>query len=325
MAYPMYGASARKGLGDDAMDAALNRWLSVAGVPYTGTATTADALNALTALDIQIANGSVDAIWQGLASSDPQIRGIATAYGQRLDDAPVLNAVLAGTIGNPMLQAIGRPPMEQWQPWRNARINDALGAMFILGYGSVGRISDDGLVTWLDGTAWPGGSVFAPTFDASALTKAAQAQAMQQGVNAEQAQTVGTVPTQNQQIAEAAVASAAAQPAAGWRKMVWNGTNGWLAPDGLFYGGNTPWRNYTPGTGTSLNQPQGGGVPSSGEVPESFRPFGGTPSSVIRLLPTNQTGTATPTPPSGSAIAPWMIGGVIAVGIVLAMTRKKKR
>ena len=358
MAYPMYGASARRGLGYEqsgdftawssryaqrygvvpdtiaqsgpstdviAFDFYRRAFEDVAGIPYVGSATTPDAMKQTLDIDTRIANGDESAILDGWRSDDTQLRNIAIAYGDRLSAydprasqsraAWWVRQVLAQKMtmdefarltGYPITQdaLYNQSVRDQFQKDVYATLNAANPDQWQYPIRFVGK--SDGSLDVVGIPTTGGGSeiVITNSTDSDALAKIA---AWWEQFKRDQTQLKNraiALPRLDEVVVEDSVSPS------GWRQGSLSGRTGWFAPDGLFYDGDTPWRDYTPGTGRSINAvvaptptPQSLPTEVPPMLPEGVRPQPVLTSVGPTIVPTP---TTTPTPkPTVSTPKAW--------------------
>lgn len=252
-------------LGDAASDFATAKqyWESRAGIPYTGNATTAEALMASAATMIRIANGDMAATFAALGDVDPAVRTVADAYVRRFFDyqRPQMVAMaIRGDITPEQWQQYTGRPLNEDPEWRRVRENDVAAALFrILGAGAGSRQGTAG--NWGVGFEYVGHNIYDLDFDFEGMVQAAEVFAA--------AHRSAIVTPGEEAIAQADTGTSAAVPEgtpSGWR---FNGSDGWWGPDGRFYAGNAdarPWLGGTPGVtvDTFVPDPQSSGGQPNG-------------------------------------------------------------
>ena len=271
---------AHQWLGDAASDFAdaKAKWEAVAGIPYTGTARTAEEMLALYQLDIAIANGSQDAILTAILGPDLQMRGIAKTYGDRINfPGPGghqmslwVRWALDGKITPAEYQEITGESLDSNYVYNETRRSQFTAHVYALlgAHNPAGLflpVRLEGQSDWSvnltgnynDGRAY---QLIANSNDPDADGKIL---AWWDGYLASQApKTVAThAPRTDEPPPEPA------GPPAGWR---YNGVDGWWGPDGLFYAGgadSTPWDGSVQGVSISTWTQPPAPTPTPTEAP----------------------------------------------------------
>lgn len=258
------------GLGDAFGDEKA-RLESRVGIPYTGTATTVEELQAEGALLVRVANGDVTAFVEAFHHADPFVQRIGADYLRRALDQDV-NHQLAALLSPADYQALTGHAVtgEPW--WRQQREHEVLAALFpILGAGSG---IQNGQAWTASGFSYPA-DIYALGFDFGALQQAASAWA-------ERHHDLVTPPTAEAIAVTQQAATAPTTPAgppAGWRRSpptTEMPRGGWYGPDGLFYTGDAPWADPH-AAGRSVQPPPDAGLPPGGQstpptVPQTTAP-----------------------------------------------------
>ena len=302
MSYP-------RGLGDDVTDpvaAARARLESVAGIPYTGPATTADALLAILSLDTRIANGDLSAMIVGATYPDPWLQSIAVNYLRRYASSSdtygdwVYN-VARNTIPANVYKIATGQELKDNQVWQRAREAPAYAIMVeILDGGIKGSKPFAGPKPMANGGFSEeylyDKSVYDSDFDYEDLRR--DALAFKAKIVAEGARLYALRADAAARVAAQVAFDEGQRPAgppSGWR---YNGNQTWNGPDGLVYQGeenSSPWADGTPGV--SINRPtQPTNTPQVPNGDGDARPKDLAPPSDL-FLPTNTTPVATTAPP----------------------------
>lgn len=349
----MYGLH---GLGDAAFDAAKLDLESRVGIPYTGSATTADQLNAVKAIMTRIANGDRSAWIEGTSYPDPFVQKVAmdylTRYYQSSDGNPQTASSTRSfwlSVPASLFNAVAGHAISTEPWWRYDREGQVMATLFpILGGGS--GVADGYARNLAVGFQYTAQNIYEPDFDFGALAQAAQQWAAQHPVTAPTPEAI----TRVQQTATERVPQPSGPPA-GWN---FNGSDGWWGPDGKFYAGDansTPWSSGQQGVSVETYKQTppppppatSGGASAGGAEPEPT-PTASTPSAprpsapgplltpgvtpyttppAIDYGPTpDATGTDAGTPVATAGFgggAAWLLG-LGLVGALFAMKGKRK-